>query len=237
MIFDGSSYEGSSVRCPPMVQVKTLLVGHRGFGYCRDVELASKRGLVTFATLREPVSRIRSLFDYRVHKYLGGGAEESSGASNFSALIARYYATEEVEPGEARIRALCMQQTRFMCGYRCMGPLVEREQGDSINKDEVAEVLAQAKANLLKLDAVGVLERMNELIIQLKFQLGTDFVPPGFTAWPRENVVKSGKKSVVDAFAMQVLREWSAADIELYELADRLAKEKHRQAAQCMRLL
>ena len=110
MIFDGSSYLSSSSRCPPLVHVKTLLTGHRGFGYCREVDSNKKRGLLTFVVLREPVSRIRSLFDYRLLKtgVLGKQTED------FSSAIVRFNSTPEIENGEARLRALGMQQTRFL---------------------------------------------------------------------------------------------------------------------------
>jgi len=232
MIFDGSSYGSSSSRCPPLVQVKTLLTGHRGYGYCRDVQANKKRGLVTFVVLREPVSRIRSLFDYRLLKLgvLGKQTDDLSDA------IVRFNSTLEIEKGEERLRALGMQQARFLCGFHCMGPEADVMARSNASKEHVTRtIVAKAMHNLLRVDAVGVLERFTELLPQLKYQL--DWVPMNVHGWPKENTAAPHDKTVLTPQAVEILREWNRPDTEVYQLADKIAKRKTSEALKCLKHL
>jgi len=227
--FDGVALGGSSSRCPGRALPSTVLVGHRGFGYCRDVEI-SKRGLFTFAVLREPISRIRSLFDYRLlsHAMAGGG--------DLSSAVLRYNSTERIETGEMRLRSLGLQQARFLCGYHCMGPEAVKMYRELNHTAAEVEriVLNKAKHNLMRMDAVGVLEHFDDLITQMRYQ--THIVPWSIKHWPEANTVKR-KKTVLTPDAIAILKEWNAPDIELYNLAMKLNKARTVEAAQCLAVL
>jgi len=249
IIFDGATYEKSSEKCPAAALTRSVLAGHRGFGFCSTIE--SKHHLVTFASFREPVSRIRSLYDYRLYKL------NMFLRRNFSQQIVDFNATEEIEPGEARIRALCTQQTRFMylfclllplsqknlkqlicqqfrCGYKCMGPSAYvLAKGLTLAQEEHL-VLAIAKRNLYTLDSIGILDHLNDLIPQLRWQVG-DLIPANFRSWPRENVVRGRTHLTTQAAA--ILREWSAMDVQLYDLAVQLAMRRRVEALTCLKLM
>jgi len=227
--WDGSEFRGSSSKCGGLAAEHTILAGHRGFGYCREVE-TNKRGLISFTVLREPISRIRSLFDYRLAEMniLGKGIED------LSETIVRFNSTPEVEKGEMRLKWLGVQQARFICGYHCMGPEAVVMAKNLTIEQEADRIMQRAMHNLPKINAIGVLERFPELIPQLKYQF--DFVPLAFKAWPRENTVKPKKKTVLSDQAMAILRQWARHDIILYERASKLAARKAAEALKCMKL-
>ena len=96
----------------------------------------------------------------------------SNGDEDFSETIIRYNATATIERGEARLRSLGMQQTRFLCGYRCMGPMASTFSQNRTGEEEGRFLLGLALRNLAEINAVGVLERFNELIPQVFFLPG-----------------------------------------------------------------
>jgi hypothetical protein len=248
--FDGPSTDGSSTKCPPRALDFTTLMGHRGFGFCKDVE-ESPRGLFTFTAVREPVSRIVSMFDYKtetrnnpnVRKVFGVGsnnkkknnnnnkANNNESEKSLNDLIKFYNATPEIEPGEARLRFGGSQQARFLCGYQCLGPSAEK------GKYSEKELLNRARKNLQKIDALTVVDRLDELIPQLKLHL--TFVPPRFTKWPSMNVasVSKTKKSMLDDQSKEILRNWAWVDNIIYKEADKLSRIMHERAVACLKLI
>jgi len=72
--------------------------------------------------------------------------------------------TEKIEEGEALIRFMGSQQSRFLCGYECFLP-----KNKSMNDDSF--LLARAKKNLPKIDCLGTTEQLFDLIPQLKVHL------------------------------------------------------------------
>ena len=115
---DGNHVAGTSSKCPPMSVAMTILAGHRGYGYCRDVEFSS-RGLFTIMNFRDPVSRMISSYDYFLYKLREARAVRTFGSDNkgLQGIVKMYHATAEIEPGEALIRYDGQQQARFLCGY------------------------------------------------------------------------------------------------------------------------
>lgn len=232
--FDLNAYGGTSTKCPSFVKTATILIGHRGFGFCRAVK-ESSRGLFTFTALRNPVSRMVSLYDYNLQKLQVRRSIQvfgSTGAS-LSTLVKRYYATKNVtEVGEMLLRYAGSQQTRFMCGYECMGPDVYG------HKDEMTEeyMLQRAKENLRKMDVVGITEKLDQLINLLRFHL--TWVPKNFVSWPRDNVLVDTKfvKSELDEESRRILEEWSWTDRELYKEALEINEEKRHIANKCFAL-
>jgi hypothetical protein len=230
MIANGPSFSHSSFTCPPGALGHNVLAGHRGFGYCTEIE-NNPRGMFTFTAFREPVARAVSLHDYNLIT-IGDSKDSWEDAfkdekESLSDSIKRFNRTQEIERGEALLRFAGSQQTRFMCGYACLGPNVR---GNDTYTNEY--MLKKAKVNLLKLDAVGVSERLDELIPQLKLHL-SPLVPRGFSKWPESNAQTPKKKSVLDNEARAILAKWSETDAELYKIADEIARKKTEEARKC----
>jgi hypothetical protein len=236
LTFNGPLVEGSAARCPPNLAGWTMFAGHRGYGFCRVIE-RSPRGLVTLVALREPVSRIRSLYDYEAHRLQRNSV--AGHVHKLAQLVVRYNSTEKVEAGEARLKFMGMQQTRFLCGYRCF----ESPDGNSSSSAFSSEglralagaMLGKAKQNLARVDAVAVLSRLNDLVPQLRFHLGSTLTPRSFQHWPHDNVLPEDQKSLLTKRAEDILRSWSWADQELYEFAQRIAKAKTTEAKTCLK--
>ena len=227
-IFNGPSFFQSSFACPAGALGYSVLAGHRGYGFCRDVEHAT-RGTFIFTAFREPVSRIVSLHDYNlitIAAQKDKWEDSFRKGESFSDAIKRFNRTEEVEAGESLLRYAASQQTRFLCGYECMGPNVR---GNETYTD--AFMLRKAKANLRKLDVVGITERLDDLIPVLKMHL--QLVPRGFSRWPESNSLPPSKKSKIDDEAKAILAKWAWADRELYAEADAIAKRMFEEAKRC----
>ena len=110
MIHDGFIVQGSSFKCPPRTMEHTLLIGHRGWGFCRDVEF-SKQGLFTATALRSAVSRMVSLYDYNILTRETAkaksifGSPQTATRHTLSDLVKQFNATTDViEPGEWLLR-------------------------------------------------------------------------------------------------------------------------------------
>jgi hypothetical protein len=58
-------------------------------------------------------------------------------------------------------------------------------------------------------------------------------VPDYFRAFPKDNVVST--RSLVTEEAAAVIRKWSFMDMQVYALADRLAKQKTAIAKKCLK--
>lgn len=224
--FNGPLVEGSNSVCPGGTLSADVLAGHRGFGYCRDVD-KSDRGLFTFTTVRNALTRAVSLFDMNVKRLKDPLFTRTFGSKPLKEWLKEFNrTTDKVEPGEALVRFMGSQQCRFLCGYECFLP-----KNRSMNDPNY--LFERAKENLLKLDAVGVTERMDELIPQLKFHLR--WLPVGFNSWPHDNKVKNpDEKSEMDDDAWEILEQYSQPDMKLHALADELADLKTKEALRCL---
>lgn len=230
---DEASIKGSSTICPPGAEAASILIGHRGFGFCGEVE-RSPRGLVTFATFRRSASRIVSLVDYNVNR-MNPRAMRLFGREPLATLIKRYNSTRDVvEEGEALLRFAGSQQVRFMCGYECLGPNAAHNQTITLGF-----MMQRAMENVDKLDMIGLTEELNECIRQVRFHLALQ--RPSFSEWPEANGApgnKRRKSSVVllmDDEAKAILDEWARPDQELYEHAKARYLKKQAIARHCLK--
>lgn len=221
--YDGL-YLNNRFLCPKFVHDCSLLIGHRFYGFCKDVAV-SPRGLFTIVALREPVSRLVSDFDY---KYYELADEEYRSYFHFpkqvktlAALVKYYNSTPQEEEGEVRLKALGNQQTRYMCGYDCDSTKMTMEQ-----------MLARALQNLNQVEALGVTEALNDLLKQLQYKLF--WFPQKLSSWPEKNR-HAGKKSVVDEQAWSILKAWSRNDVVLYEKALALSQRLSKKAKDCLK--
>ena len=227
LVFNGPSIDGSASTCPQKATQMQILMGHRGYGFCRAVE-TSHRGLFTFTAFREPLSRMISMFDYNLKMRATKKAVSVFGkGASLNALVLQYNSTTDVvENGERILKYSATQMTRFMCGYECMGPNAVVVDAPAMRK--------RAHANLHKMDAVGLLHKLDELIVQLKFHIA--FMPGDYKKWPDTNTIVKTAKSKVGPQAAAILLEWAALDVELYEKALEIYERKHDVAKRCLKL-
>lgn len=226
--YDLNEVGRTSWKCPAIYKHATILAGHRGYGFCRNVE-NDQRGLFSFTAFRDPVARMVSWYDYNLYDIHEERAVKVFGSLNkpLSAIVKQYNKTKQLEWGEKLIRYSGQQQSRFMCGYMCMGPIAK---GNKNLTEEV--VLKTALKNLAKLDVIGLTEELDEMIPQLKFHL-PQLIPRKFTVFPRENVYKR-ERSVLDDEARSIMKEWARVDEELYRQAKILYEKKKKLASECL---
>ena len=83
----------------------------------------------------------------------------------------------------------------------------------------------------MRTDAVVIMEKLDDLIDQLRFHL--TWVPGGIRKFPYENK-HSGRRSVLSERATAIIKEWSRIDIELYALAKQRHEELTAVARKCL---
>jgi len=191
------------VEPPPRDTAAKIIVGHVPFGFHRYLDRPST--YVTF--LREPVSRIRSLYRYIATSPRHHLHDSVSGVTLLE-FVSGEMDTEEVENG----------QVRQISGLTEGVP--------------DAAALARAKQNLESCRVVGLTERFDESVVLLKRALGwrTPFYVP-------MNVTEGGPPSDrTDAEALRIIEHRNALDIELYRFAYDLFEEQIREEEPWFRL-
>ena len=93
-------------------------------------------------------------------------------------------------------------------------------------------MMQRAKANMHKLDVIGLTEDLNGAIPLLKFHL--PFIKKRFDKWPEANEILKRKKTVLDEQATVILEEWGRPDQELYDIAKVLYTKQLRIVEKCM---
>lgn len=219
--------------CPDSVVNRGILLGHRGFGYCQRMQRQYGDRALYVVALREPVSRLRSLFDYFMendypffHKYhnLWRGRELNDVVLEYNrTLNAGLSRSDPRMRGPLLLKGLANQQTAFMCGWDCVAP--------DVNNVTSRNAIERAMMNLQRTDVVVVMERLDDLIDQLRFHVS--WVPRGIKRFPYDNTHK-GKKSVLSKEAQDVIREWSANDVKLYNVAFDRHQELTNNARRCL---
>lgn len=215
------------------LQKQGLLTGHRGYGYAKNVE-----NPLTIVVLREPVSRIISHFDYVIkHKFelvppsfvdvrkAWKGLTLDQVVEEYDQVL-KNNAISLLPGGSASssnrlFHRVLRQQAHFLCGYECVGEPVD---------DQYA--LQQAQQNLEKIDCVGVMERLDDTLLQIKAHL--DFVPLNAVSFSHSNTVKSGDKSIPSEETLAKLRFYLKDETALYERAKELSYTKTVQAKACL---
>ena len=216
--------DGTNDKCTPLASNYALLTGMRGFGYCKDIA-ESKRGLLTFTALRDPIARTANLFELE-RRHQSKFFTRVFGTTSLNDWLKTFNKTRKVEEGEAFIRFLGSQQARYLCGYECFLPKTK-----SLNSERT--LLSRAKANLPKIDGITVTDRMDDLIPQLKMHLR--FLPVGFKTWPLIEDPNGGNfTSELDAESRKILAGYSRVDMELYQTVDKLAATKTKAAVDCL---
>jgi len=225
--YDNNAVHASSIRCPEEAFTASVLIGHRGFGYCDYVKY-SPRGLFTFTALREPIPRMVSWFDYYLYELHEPRAMATFwDRGSFSDIVKKYNSTSRIEYGERLIRYSGQQQARYLCGYECMGPMARRN-----NTYTEQYVLDRALQNLAKVDVVGITSDLEGMVKQLKFHL-PHLIPGNFNNFKRSNAIH-GQKSEVDEEAMEILKKWAWVDVKLHQQAEEQYRRKHFVVETCM---
>ena len=223
-MWNGPALGDSSTVCRKDVAGATVLMGHRGFGYCQDVVKQPQTYYTT--ALREPISRVLSLYLYqKEQRGLGKFKAAFPPSRNLSDLIVEFKQTTNIiEDGERLLKYACSQQTRFICGFECLGPA-----GKSL---KVPEMLAKAKENIYKIHSLGIVEQLNQLLLQLKTHV--HWIPRKIGAWPVWNK-RHVKPVTLSEEARGILSEWCEADAELYSIAKEISAQKTAEAKACLR--
>ena len=174
-----------------------IFLGHLHYGFHQKLQSAS-----TYVTmLREPVSRVLSLYRYvattpshHLHEYV-----LRTGLLNF---VSGSVDENEIENG----------QTRQISGLTTRSP--------------DASSLAQAKENLARAFlAVGVAERFDESLVLMRRRLGWKM-----PFYIQKNVTQQLPLGSELADALEVIRSRNTLDVELYEFgAELLQEEIHRE--------
>jgi hypothetical protein len=220
-----------------------LLLGHRGYGFSAKV---MEKVPLTIVALREPVSRIISLFDYlrRTDETVPSVVQIKKAwqKKTLDEVVESYASVRETDPqsllpggsasfSDRTLHRVLQAQLQFLCGYDCVWYMTG-DSRESMKPFEGQDVLGRARANLAKIDCVAVLNRLDDLLVQMKANF--DFIPKTFNAFPHENTVNPEEKSQPSERTLQLLKEWTADERALFENARAIAEKKTAQAAQCL---
>ena len=219
--------------CPDALVNRGILLGHRGFGFCQRMQRAYGDKAFYVVAMREPVSRLRSLFDYFMsHNYpffqkyhaLWRNKELNDIVIDYNkTLHENLPRTDPRMRGPTMLRGLSLQQTAFLCGWDCVA-------GEANNVTR-KEAFQRAVDNLQRADAIVIMEKLDDLIVQMRFH--TTWVPSNINKFPFDNTHK-GKKSVLSAQAQEIVRQWSRDDVKLYRMAVARHDELTSNAKRCL---
>ena len=92
--------------------------------------------------------------------------------------------------------------------------------------------MTKAKENLEKIDCVGVLENLPDLVLQLKTWL--DFIPAHVTHFQHINAMPEHQKSRPSQATIQKLKIYLKDEIELCNQAKEISNVKTAQAKACI---
>jgi len=122
-------------------------------------------------------------------------------------------------------------QVQFLCGFDCVWYMTG-DRRESLQPFAGQDVLRRARENLDRADVVAVLNRLDDLLVQLKLYL--DFVPRNFNSFPHENSMASTQRSQPSERTLELLREWTKDEQELFERAKSIADKKTAEAIRCL---
>ena len=217
-----------------------LFLGHRGFGFSENIFSKSP---VTIVVIREPVSRMVSIYDYlrtTTAKFqMKADIIRSWSGKTFDEIIANYNRTRTLHPKSLRpgggadisdytIHRFLQHQPQFLCGYNCVWPINPNRALKFPNR---AEQLKRALENLERIDCVTVLEELNSLIVQMKIFL--DFIP-GLEHFPHENVAKAEEKTKPKQETIEMLKLFTKDDEVIYHRAREITRIKTENALNCI---
>lgn len=214
-----------------------IFFGHRGFGFAPAV---AQLDPITIVILREPVSRIISWFDYIMHLKkppppIKAFQKQCKGWT-LDHIVKEYHLlyTELDHSGiftgkDSVVIPLCVRgfhqelrhQALFLCGFSCL------------HTDDQQLFLHRARENLEKINVVGVLEMLDDALLQMKVYL--DFIPAHETSFPHENTAKVGWKSHPSEETIDKLNLYLKDEKLLYERARELSAIKTEEARVCVK--
>ena len=157
--------------------------------------------------LREPVDRLRSLYQY-IRNRPGDVDHQLAHEADFGTFV------RSDDPSDAVVRVLYNQQTLFLAGLR---------DGDlELAKANTPELLERAIANLEDFLVVATQERFDEALVLMSARFGWS-LPEG------QALNVSPQRLDVDEDTAQVIRERNQLDVQLHAYAtDRLARDLRR---------
>jgi hypothetical protein len=209
--------------CPNQSLLDVNILIGRGYGYCTEVQ--AKKNLLSMAILRGPIARVGYLFDTAPEKFKEERSKFGTLRTAFGDMVKEYNRTTGiVEPGEKLVRGFGSSQARYLCGFECVGL-------QATIQDE-ATILERAKANLVKLDIVGLTEELSTLAWQVKYFLPS-LTPKMFKTFPKEKE-QATKKSLIDDETKAILQQWAWVDKALYLEAKQLYEKRTELAKRCL---
>ena len=237
-------HDGDGPNYNPL-QNRGLFLGHRGYGFSSKVKSQIP---ITIIALRDPVSRIISLFDYlrtstekipviqQIRKAWQGKTLDEV---ILSYKIAREKDFASVFPGgsasfsDRSIHRVLQSQIQFLCGYECVWYMTNdpRESMDPF-KEVNENCLERARKNLELIDCIVTLDRLDDMIVQLKAHL--DFIPKNFVSFPHDNKVSPGERSKPSEETLKWLKEWTKDEQKLFERAKELTEIRTTAAKVCL---
>jgi hypothetical protein len=237
----------------PANTITGLLLGHRGYGFAVGID---NNNLFTVVAVREPLSRIISLFDYLrdTTDTLPGLLQRVSRAwkrVTFDEAIASYNNTllnnpSSLNPGgsasisDRTIHRIINSQTEFLCGYECVKLITDdpRETHASYLSSPAIvlsskERLEKALKNLNRADVVAPLTHLDDLIPQMQARL--NWIPRDAKKFPHENVVSASRKSIASKETLEILQTLAYEDLTLYRKVLQIYVERKRAADECLK--
>lgn len=232
-----------------------VYLGHRGFGFSSKLQNRVGEDVLYVVALRDPIKRFVSSFSYRLvsPEPLFREMVEWWGDRDINDVIKEYYEfvksggdthAQETPKQIRTLRRLLHQQIDYVCGFDCV-PLFAGDdaefESDYLNSPAVTlsleQKFAKASRNLRRADVVVVLDRLDDVVKQMKVNVKWWPATIGKIGETRPQQVKTPSKrsTTLNDESRKILGELLREDSKLYARAVEIGVTKAKNAAACLR--